>query len=1244
MSDRRVNVKLTADASDYIATMAKAAAATEALDKKVDEAEQRRNNALRSEKAAAEQVRVAEAKLGDLRDRELQQAKDIEQAQKRVGRARSEATILKRTEDLNKLEADHLDTLESQEKATRDLGRARATLADKTYDVENAERKLREAQATRASFDPDTFIADEQKKAKAEADAAARRVEREEAAARRRAEKAAADGEKEAKAAADGFDKGNKKSKPLFEEAGVRSAGSFSSSFKREFEQRKVFFGAVVGGALTAGAPLALAGAALLFGGIAAYAGARTQEVRDAWTKMGRDMAAASLEDSRIIVPAFQQMAGDVGKAVEDLRPQIRQAFEAAAPLVETFTDALTGFAKDAMPGFVSVLQQGAPVMEGFQSFMESLGTGFTGLLDNMAKHSSAAGQAFRDWGDIIGRDLLPLIGELLGQGAELANMVLPPIANALGLVLDITQLLGPLLPTLAAGFLSMKLAGAVSSGLDRFAASAAASTGVLNGTAGAAERVASNFGRVAGALPALGAVITGIAGTHSDATQKENEWARAIAEGGDAAVKAYKEYKDHTHFGQAIDEATGMSASWDDAKEAAKALADNTPGAAAGLDAVTAASSNASRQLVDLPGVISSAAGSIALVGTTAGMTQTQMESATQKVVDFRNTLQTVATAFVDPLTTYQSLLQAKEDSERKAAQATANTTEDSKDSWFDYAATTKVTLQEVSDQLQTQIKNQENWRTNIGLIAQWAGVDVANYLAKMGKDGVDIVAQMADGTSGEAQRMAGLIKQDIDLGSQEWAASMQLGTAIMAEKGKQGGAATAQSIADALHVGLADVQREAAKYGIALADGINPLMSAMGKPRITTTGWDAAGFMGPVQLKKNAAGNLYENHQAEIAPGGAWRVWAEPETGGEAYIPLAPAKRARSMAIWRETGKRLDAPEAQYYAFGGINDVPRPPSFAPTQPPVSTAAQATAQKGYDEVIAWMKANPMAVAGPAGSGGGMTGTWTSIWGIVKAAIPQARQNSTYRPGDPGYHGKNKAIDFGFGSGPGGNGSAGLASIARFLYTGYGRKLAELIYDGVGDDTPDIKNGQDHVYNAQTRAEHHNHVHAAVYHDGTNYVPRTGFAYLEKGEAVIPADIATRFSDGGIISAAKEILARVTSGGQLYEDLTWRGASSNVGQYNDALTTAYYNAGARGFDYQNPQKLAGFLSNYIAQSSREYGYIGSGGGATVKTPSVTVNARVFIGEREITDIVRVEASSVVAGALGGIVNRGGYNG
>jgi len=54
-------------------------------------------------------------------------------------------------------------------------------------------------------------------------------------------------------------------------------------------------------------------------------------------------------------------------------------------------------------------------------------------------------------------------------------------------------------------------------------------------------------------------------------------------------------------------------------------------------------------------------------------------------------------------------------------------------------------------------------------------------------------------------------------------------------------------------------------------------------------------------------AFANGSENHVAQIAPAGAMRLWAEPETGGEAYIPLAPSKRPRSTAILEEVERKF-------------------------------------------------------------------------------------------------------------------------------------------------------------------------------------------------------------------------------------------------------------------------------------------------------------------------------------------------
>lgn len=92
--------------------------------------------------------------------------------------------------------------------------------------------------------------------------------------------------------------------------------------------------------------------------------------------------------------------------------------------------------------------------------------------------------------------------------------------------------------------------------------------------------------------------------------------------------------------------------------------------------------------------------------------------------------------------------------------------------------------------------------------------------------------------------------------------------------------------------------------------------------------------------KLERYANGGSKEQHKAQIAKGGEWRVWAEPETGGESYIPLAKSKRKRSTQILAKTAdifglsvvdKKGDpvkpgtssqvAPAAaQYFANGGI------------------------------------------------------------------------------------------------------------------------------------------------------------------------------------------------------------------------------------------------------------------------------------------------------------------------------------
>lgn len=65
-------------------------------------------------------------------------------------------------------------------------------------------------------------------------------------------------------------------------------------------------------------------------------------------------------------------------------------------------------------------------------------------------------------------------------------------------------------------------------------------------------------------------------------------------------------------------------------------------------------------------------------------------------------------------------------------------------------------------------------------------------------------------------------------------------------------------------------------------------------------------------------------ENHTAQIVPGGTYRTFAEAETEGEAYIPLARSKRTRSINILDQVASRfgmslMDSSNAYRYADGG-------------------------------------------------------------------------------------------------------------------------------------------------------------------------------------------------------------------------------------------------------------------------------------------------------------------------------------
>lgn len=119
--------------------------------------------------------------------------------------------------------------------------------------------------------------------------------------------------------------------------------------------------------------------------------------------------------------------------------------------------------------------------------------------------------------------------------------------------------------------------------------------------------------------------------------------------------------------------------------------------------------------------------------------------------------------------------------------------------------------------------------------------------------------------------------------------------------------------------------------------------------------------------------------------------------------------------------------------------------------------------------------------AGAAGAAGGSPMGWQQMWNIIRAQFPSATLNSAFRPGDPGYHGKGRAIDIG---GP-------MGAINSWIAKVYPNST-QLIY------TPgaNILNGRPFTYDAPTQADHFDHVHWAF--DQGGYLP-PGYSTVYNG-------------------------------------------------------------------------------------------------------------------------------------------------
>jgi len=180
---------------------------------------------------------------------------------------------------------------------------------------------------------------------------------------------------------------------------------------------------------------------------------------------------------------------------------------------------------------------------------------------------------------------------------------------------------------------------------------------------------------------------------------------------------------------------------------------------------------------------------------------------------------------------------------------------------------------------------------------------------------------------------------------------------------------------------------------------------------------------------------------------------------------------------------------------------------------------------------------------------------------------------SDYRPGDSGFHGKNRARDY--SNDAVGRGTPQQLAFAKYLVQNYGSSLTQLIYTPLGFGIANGKRVGLDYWGAATNSIHYHHVHVALAKGGRVRKPTYALIGEEGPEFVIDADSTKALEDNfpGFLDAL------------------------NHAKYNDAISVlrnyASYEAGAD----QTVQLTTNVINNIVQSQPQKPAVMISGGGS-----------------------------------------------
>ena len=312
---------------------------------------------------------------------------------------------------------------------------------------------------------------------------------------------------------------------------------------------------------------------------------------------------------------------------------------------------------------------------------------------------------------------------------------------------------------------------------------------------------------------------------------------------------------------------------------------------------------------------------------------------------------------AFVDPLGAYTGLLEEKTAAEREQAEAHAASTESQEDTWEQYVGKVAVSVDEYLAELERMVRDQEAWAGNMTVLAGRVSTSTLDELARMGPEGAPLVAKLVDASDAELARMEELFgrrtKATVDGQAEQWRLWGVLAPQLTGKIGKDAVDALSRQLA----AGTTTVAQIAAKYGVALAEGVNPVIIATGGRKIMR------------RCPWRSRGRRSSRTAARCTAQAPARATASPAflSNGEFVV--------RAAAVQQYGQEFLEAINESRYARGGLvrplklaaGGLATPPKPGNSKPPVSTAASQAMQRAYESAsaaLAQSSGGPGSVAG----------------------------------------------------------------------------------------------------------------------------------------------------------------------------------------------------------------------------------------------------------------------------------------